>query len=321
MSHAKPSEIRPDPELTVIIVSYNTRELTLRAVETLLASSPNLPMRVVVFDNASSDGSAEGVAAAFPDVEVVASTENIGFARANNRVAKTVTTPYLCLLNPDTETYPGAMDALLAFAKSNPGAGIVGGRTVFPDGSLNPASCWRMISLWSLFTQATGLANLFPHSEIFNYEGIGNWQRDSVREVGIVVGCLLLTTTSLWCKLGGFDERYFMYGEDADLCLRASALGYRPAITPEAEIMHIVGASTKVRAEKVCTVMKSKATIIRLHWSPWRRAAGLALLWTWAFVRNVSQMISTDRAYKDRQKFVWRSRHDWLAGFAKYEGA
>ena len=87
------------PELTVIIVSYNTRELTLAAVRTLLENSPGLAMRVVVWDNASVDGSAAAVAAAFPQIEVVASSENLGFAAANNRVAAAATTPYVCLLN------------------------------------------------------------------------------------------------------------------------------------------------------------------------------------------------------------------------------
>ncbi|MGC7532662.1 glycosyltransferase, partial [Pandoraea pneumonica] len=81
-------------------------------------------------------------------------------------VAETVTTPWLCLLNPDTETHPGAIANLLAFAKANPKAGIVGGRTVFPDGSLNQASCWQRITPWSLFTQTSGLARAFPRSTL-----------------------------------------------------------------------------------------------------------------------------------------------------------
>src|SRR5204862_107439 len=227
----------------------------------------DVAMRVVVFDNASSDGSAAAVAAAFPEIETIAHPENIGFAAANNLVAETVTTPWLCLLNPDTETHPGAIANLLAFAKANPKAGIVGGRTVFPDGSLNQASCWQRITPWSLFTQTSGLARAFPRSTLFNPEAMGGWQRDSVREVDIVVGCFLLTSTELWRRLGGFNRRYFMYGEDADLCLRARALGYRPMITPDAEIMHLVGASTAKRADKTVAVMRAKATLVRDHWA------------------------------------------------------
>ena len=304
-----------EPEVTVIMVSFNTRELTLRAIETLIENSPSLAMRVVLFDNASADGSAEAIAARFPDIEVVAHPENIGFARANNLVAAKVTTPWLCLLNPDTETHADAITNLVAFAKAHPEAGIVGGRTVFPDGSLNVASCWRRITPWTLFTQTVGLNRLFPNSDLFNREAIGGWRRDSVREVDIVVGCLLLTSTDLWRRLGGFDTRYFMYGEDADLCLRARALGYRPMITPDAEIMHLVGASTKKHADKACAVMRAKATLVRQHWPSWLVGLGIAQLWTWAMARRIGAALAHSPDEKARLAQPWQQRRDWLAGF------
>lgn len=302
-------------ELTVIVVSYNTRELTLKALATLFANTHRTAMHVVVVDNASADGSAEAIAAAFPQVELIASPDNLGFARANNLVADRATTPWLLLLNPDTETHPHAVDNLLAFAKAHPDAGIVGGRTVFPDGALNPASCWRKISVWSLVTQITGLSRAFPRSSLFNYEAIGGWRRDSVRRVDIVVGCFLLTSTALWRRLGGFDPRYFMYGEDADLCLRAARLGYRPAITPDAQIMHLVGASTAKKANKVVAVMKAKSTLVRDHWSPLLRPVGLAELWLWALARRVGAAVSRDPEQRARLKQIWDERRGWLAGF------
>lgn len=303
------------PEVTVIIVSYNTRELTLAAVRTLLENSPGLAMRVVIFDNASHDGSAEAVAAAFPQVEVIANPANIGFAAANNRVAATAETPFVCLLNPDTETHPGAIRALVDFAKAHPQAGIVGGRTVFRDGSLNPASCWRMMTPWSLFSSAIGLARLLPDSDLFNHEAIGGWRRDTVREVDIVVGCLMLMPTELWRRLGGFDERFFMYGEDADICLRARSLGYRPMITPDAVIMHLVGASTKRHADKVCAVMQAKSTLIRRHWPRKLVWLGITQLWLWGFVRGVAAKFHPDRQQRDRLGQIWRERKRWLSGF------
>lgn len=303
------------PEITVVIVSYNTRALTMKAVETLLASSPEMPMRIVVFDNASHDGSAEALSQAFPSVEVIGNKKNIGFAAANNRVAETVTTPFICLLNPDTETHPGAVAQLLSFAKQYPGAGIVGGRTVFPDGSLNPASAWRRITIWSLLCQTLGLHKLFPESDLFNFEAIGGWKRDSVREVDIVVGCFLLTSTELWNRLGGFDTRYFMYGEDADLCLRARALGFHPMITPDAQIMHLVGASTKKHADKVCAVMRAKTTLIKDHWPSWLVPLGLTQLWFWGLTRRVGALLA--RAPEDRQRLaeIWQRRRTWLSGY------
>ena len=254
------------PDLTVIIVSYNTRELTLAALRTLYATTEAIAFHSVVLDNASSDGSADAVAEAFPQVELIRSAENLGFARANNVVAAQTRTDWLLLLNPDTECHAGAVDNLMAFARANPQAGIYGGRTVFPDGRLNIASCWNRITPWSVFCLATGLTAAFPRSTLFDTEAMGSWQRDTVREVDIVVGCFLLIRRDLWERLGGFDLRYFMYGEEADLCLRARRLGFRPMITPDAQIMHLVGAASASKVGTRILVTKARVTLIRDHW-------------------------------------------------------
>lgn len=308
-------------ELTVIVVSYNTRALTLACLSTLFATTRSTRAHVVVFDNASADGSAEAVARDFPQVELIASPENLGFARANNAAAAAARTEWLLLLNPDTELHAGAIDALLAFAKCRPGAGITGGRTVFPDGSLNIASCWGRITPWSSFCMATGLTAAFRGSALFNPEGMGSWARDSVREVDIVVGCFLMIRRSLWQELGGFDLKYFMYGEEADLCLRAKALGYRPAITPEAQIMHLVGAASGQRADKMRMVAKARATLIRDHWPGWQVPFGLAMMWLWAGLRRAASAVralsgeARHEAAAERWRAVWAARANWLAGY------
>ena len=312
-----------DPELTVIVVSYNTRDLTLKCLETLYAQTREVRFRTVVWDNASSDGSAEAVATAFPQVELIASPDNLGFAHANNLVAAEACTEWLLLLNPDTEVHDGAVDRLLAFAKAHPEAGITGGRTVFPDGSLNIASCWMKVTPWSAFCQASGLSAVFKGSELFNPEGMGAWGRDTVREVDIVVGCFLMITRALWTELGGFDLKYFMYGEEADLCLRAAAKGYRPMITPEAEIMHLVGASYGNRAEKLARVAKARTTLIRDHWTPALVPFGLGLMWVWAAGRRAVTgplaLVSRRRfgAAAEKWRLVWQTRRDWLVGYGE----
>lgn len=307
------------PEVTVIIVSYNTRDLTIRAIETLFDNAGDVAMRVVVWDNASHDGSADAIAARFPALELIRSAENVGFSRANNAVAETATTDWLLLLNPDTETHPRAVENILAFGKAHPEAGIVGGRTVFPDGSLNIASCWNTMSVWSLFCSATGLAKLFRNSPFFNAEGIGGWNRDSVRKVDVVVGCFMLVPTALWRELGGFSPRYFMYGEEHDLCLRAKRLGYQPMVTPDAQIMHLVGAASAKREDKILRLMRSKATLIRDHWSGVRVPIGIALLWLWIAIRRggsaVKAIVSGKTEEHSRWQTVWSSRREWLNGY------
>ena len=145
----------------------------------------------------------------------------------------------------------GAIDRLLDFAKAQPEARIWGGRTFFGDMALNPTSCWRRMSLWNIFCRTTGLTRIFPKSGLFNSESFGGWDRSSERQVDIVSGCFFLMRRADWQAMGGFDDRFVMYGEEADLCLRAArTLGARPRVTPLARLIHYGGASEKVAADK-----------------------------------------------------------------------
>ncbi|MEM1159971.1 MAG: glycosyltransferase family 2 protein [Pseudomonadota bacterium] len=308
-------------ELTVIIVSYNTRALTLKCLETLYANTHRTRFHTVVLDNASADGSAEAIAEAFPQVELIASEENLGFAKANNVVAEAAQSEWLLLLNPDTEVYDGAIDALLDFSRAHPKAGLTGGRTFFPDGSLNPLSCQGQITLWSSLSRALGLTAIFKKSAFFNPEAYGNWPRDTAREVDCIVGCFLMIPKALWDELGGFDLRYYMYGEDSDLSLRAIERGYRPMICPDARIMHLVGASSNVKAKKVVMVAKSRTTLIHDHWPAWKVPFGMATMWLWGALRTATAVVmalppgETRRERAEKWRYIWAERSDWLTRY------
>jgi hypothetical protein len=138
----------------------------------------------------------------------------------------------LLLLNPDTLILDDAIDRLFAFAENTPILGIWRGRTVFADGSLNPKSCWRQMTIWSVFCTLVGLS-FFRSSPVFYSEGYGGWPRNTVRRVDLVTGCFFLIDRDLWERLCGFDPTFFMYGEEADLCLRAATLGAKPTVTPD----------------------------------------------------------------------------------------
>lgn len=328
------------PNVTIIMVSYNTKDLTIAAIRTCLETTRETSYELVVFDNASPDGSADAIAQAFPPadyplVRLIKSEENLGFAKANNVVAAQVDTEFLLLLNPDTECHDvdgvGAVDALVQFAHgtektaladTDKTPGIWGGRTVFPDGRLNIASCWNRITPWSMVCRTFGLYSVFAKSAFFNSEAIGGWQRDSVRSVDIVVGCFLLIRKDLWDHLGGFDLKYYMYGEEADLCLRAEQEGYQPMITPKAQIMHLVGAAVGNRADKIIVVAKARATLIRDHWSAWQVPFGIGLMWLGAGMRAAAAHAMATISKKDRHatkatlyRNVWDKRADWLKGY------
>ncbi len=299
------------PVVSVIIVSYNTREMTLEAIESAIEQT-TLPHEIIVLDNASNDGSAEAIAEKFPDIQLFAEQDNHGFARGNNIAARTARGEFILLLNPDTIVLDGAIDKLIAFARSAPDAKVWGGRTLYGDRSLNTTNCWAHISVWSLFCQATGLQKFFPNSALLNPEAYGGWRRDTVRQVDIVTGCFFLTTRRFWEELKGFDETFFMYGEEADLCHRAKALGARPTITPDAEIIHYVGASAVTTLKKGIMVHRAKMSLIRTHMSPLPAFFAANLLKAAVFVRAVGQsIVGRDGPWRD----LWRQRREWSAGW------
>lgn len=310
------------PNLSVVVVSYNTRAMTLDCLASIAAETTR-SHEVILVDNASGDCSAEAVSAAFPGVRLMAETANHGFARANNLAAAHARGEYLLLLNPDTVVRDGAIDRLVAFAEANPDAGIWGGRTLYGDGRLNPTCCWARMTLWSVVCTTTGLSSAFRGSSLFNPEGYGDWQRDTEREVDIVCGAFLLIRRAFWNELGGFDLRYVMYGEEADLCLRARRLGARPRMTPGAQIVHYVGASEGVRGSKMAMLLKAKILLIRDHFPRWQQGPAIWLFRAWPLTRygaaSLLALLKGGTARGERAlgwKDVWTRRAEWWHGYA-----
>ena len=306
------------PDISIVIVSYNTAEMTLACIDSVLRFAPPAVVEIIVVDNASSDGSPAAIAARFPNVRQIAAATNLGFAAANNLAVKQATGEYVLLLNPDTLILDGAIPRLLEFARANPAARIWGGRTLFAGGSLNPASCWKFMTLWSLALAASGLSAVFRGSRLFDPESYGGWQRDTVRQVDIVVGCFLLIDRKLWDGLQGFDERFFMYAEEADLCYRARAHGARPMVTPDAAIIHYGGASEPVRAAKIKRLFRGKVTFLRKHWPPPKAFLGVALLKLHSLVRYFGYSAAAVLLRRSHHataaaqwRGVWADRGNW----------
>jgi N-acetylglucosaminyl-diphospho-decaprenol L-rhamnosyltransferase len=306
------------PQLSIIIVSYNTRDITLACLGSVYAQTRETTFEVIVLDNASTDGSADAIAEKFPQVQLIRHPSNLGFAGGNNLAAKRAAGEYLLLLNPDTVVLNGAIDTLMAFAKESPGAGIWGGRTVFADGTLNPTYCWKRQTPWSAFCCGSGLSSLFRGSRVLDPEAMGAWNRDPAPEVDIVSGCFLLITRALWDTLGGFDPAFFMYGEEADMCLRARGHGARPRITTAATIVHLGGASEKVRSDKLVRLLKAKTLLIRRHWSSPAARFGVAMLTFWPLSRVLAwSLLAPLRGGAGRESArvwsgVWQRRREWL---------
>lgn len=317
------------PDLSIIVVSYNTRDLTLACLASIPAGCAPLTAETIVVDNASSDGSAEAIRTAHPEVMLMALRDNAGFARANNLAARQASADLLLLLNPDTVVPEGALRTLVEFARAHPQHGLYGVRTLFPDGSLNRFSCWGRPSPWSMFCRGSGLSALFRGSTLFDPESLGRWPRDTVREVDIVSGCVLLIRRDLWDRLNGFDERFHMYAEDFDLSMRAVEAGARPIICPEATIIHYGGASERVAVDLWVRQYVARVQLFAKHWRPMAARFGAWCLDWWTVNRMLGSAVLglANPARRGAAATWWRvlrRRREWhapLSGSAAPGGA
>lgn len=266
--------------------------MTVDCIQSVFKQTKSSEFEVIVLDNASSDDSVARIKVEFGDkVKLIDSKVNHGFAQGNNIAAQSATGDYLLLLNPDTVVLDGAIDKLMEFATAKPDFKIWGGKTLFGDLRLNPGSCWAKQSVWGLLCQAFGLNSLFRHSSFFNPEGFGGWDRNGDRNVDIVCGCFLMIKRAFWAQLGGFRKEFFMYGEEADLCLRAHSLGATPAVTSNAVIIHYGGASEKIRADKLVRLLTAKMLLIEYHFPKFLKSLGKFLLYLWPASRFLSHML------------------------------
>jgi len=234
--------------LSVVIVSWNTRELTFAALRSFLPAD-DLPLEVVVVDNASSDGSADAIEAAFPGVQVIRNERNVGFAGGVNVGLRASRHPLVLLLNPDTRVVGDVLSRLVDYASAHPEAGIVGPRVLNEDGTLQ-ASRFRFPSLLNLLLEATYLPKLLPGSRFFDRERLGGSDAATPARVEAVSGCCFLVRRSVLDGVGVLDESFFMYAEETDFCYRAWQAGFEVHYAPVGEIVHLHGASSRLASRR-----------------------------------------------------------------------
>ena len=230
------------PTLSVIIVSYNTRALTLECLRILTEEVQGMRAEIFVVDNASSDNSVPVIKACFPAVRLLVSERNAGFGAANNLALHQSRGRYLLLLNTDAFPKPGAIAALIHFLDQHPAVGVIGPRLLYQDGSLQQ-SCFRFTTPLYAWMENLGLTKLFRwYPALDDYR---SWNHATERAVDFVIGACLLLRREVYQQVGGFDERFFMYQEEADWQKRIKAAGWQIVFTPCAEVVHLAGASGK----------------------------------------------------------------------------
>jgi GT2 family glycosyltransferase len=232
-------------DLSVIIVNWNTAQLTLGCLEALERAIPSgLDAEVLVVDNASDDGSADQIAAAYPQVRLLRRGVNGGFARANNEAFGQARGAYCLLLNSDTQALPGSVSALLRYLEAHPRCGLVAPRLINADGSLQP-SCWRFPRWDTAALEALYLYRCLPSARAGERLLSGYWDHGRARPVDWVMGAAMLVRREVIDSAGGFDERYFMFGEDMEWCWRIRRASWSIDYEPAAGIVHLGGQSSR----------------------------------------------------------------------------
>ncbi|MFN0158902.1 MAG: glycosyltransferase [Bacteroidota bacterium] len=232
-------------DLSIIIVNYNVRHFLENALASLKRASAGLSVEVFVVDNASDDGSVEMLRDKFPEVILIESKVNLGFARANNIALKQARGRHFLLINPDTIVQEDTLHVMLDFFKNNPTVGLAGCEILNPDGSFQLPCRRSFPTPWVAFTKIMGLSSLFPTSRLFGKYNLTYLSTDETYEVDAVSGSFMMISQETYSQVGGLDEAFFMYGEDLDWCYRVKQSSSKVFYVHATQIIHYKGESTR----------------------------------------------------------------------------
>jgi len=215
-----------------------------------------LNFEVIVVDNASSDGSVVQIEKEFPQVELIANIENLGFATANNQGLKVSKGRHLLLLNSDTIVLERALNKIVLFADTQSSAGIIGCRILNSDMTLQ-RSCFKFPSLLNMGIAVIYFNQLFSMNKFWGRERMTWWNYEEEREVDVVLGAFMLVRREAFLQVGGLDESFFMYGEETDWCWQFKKNGWKVLYAPVAKIVHLGGQSSKQVKRKMLLQLRS----------------------------------------------------------------
>lgn len=298
---------RKPVDVTIIIVSFNTKELTRKCLECVMAYASGVSYEVFVVDNASGDGSADMIAGEFKWVSLIRLTENVGFAGGNNAALRLAVGRYTLLLNSDAFLAENVLSDTVKYMDQNNRIGVMGCKLTNPDGSLQPSA--RMLpGPLNKILHITGLASHFPKSRFFGRVDFSWWDHSTPKSVGWVVGAFFLIRRETIEEIGFLDELYFLYFEEIDYCLNARRSGWDVVFYPYARIVHLGGQSTISSHSQVTSKGKQMLSIrITSEFRYYRKWYGMFYLLLSAFIELGWNMLvftrnllrsSSDAAYK-----------------------
>jgi GT2 family glycosyltransferase len=252
------------PQVSIVIVSFNTRDLLRECIESLRREVGAVLQETIVIDNASRDGSADMVESQFPDVRVIRSETNLGFARANNHAFALARGSYIVLLNSDAFLKPNALLSAIRHMEDNPTAGLGGGRLIGRDGSWQPAARMFPSPLNDLL-MLSGLAATYPQSRFLGRADRTWANPGKAAAVDWVPGAFSIIRKEVLDRVGHFDERFFLYYEEVDLCRRIKAAGYGIWYWPDVVVVHLGGESSRTVEGQKLSSSGSQLTLWRMR--------------------------------------------------------
>jgi GT2 family glycosyltransferase len=292
-------------DLSIIIVNWNTRALLKACLESVENHLDGLAAEIIVVDNASTDGSVETVKKHFPNVRLVANSENRGFAAANNQGFRMSLGKKVLLLNSDTLVHGDVLSCSIRYMDENPDVGMMGCKVLNDDGSTQ-LTCSQFPTFTNLLIQTFG-ANRIGGSFFSRYQML-DWDRDNERDVDVVSGCYLMVRSEVIAEIGFLDENFFCYGEETDWCRRCREAGWRLKFAPVGTITHF-GSGTTRKLNHKRDLMLTEGTI-RLHLKH-NGPLSAVLVWMLLLVFNCSRSIFwTLRTFVDSNEYIRsRARH------------
>ncbi|TSC85976.1 MAG: Glycosyl transferase family 2 [Microgenomates group bacterium Gr01-1014_7] len=241
-----------NPDLSIVILNYNVRDLLLKCLESVFKTKSN--WQVIVVDNASSDGSAEAVREKYPEIELIENKKNLGFSAGNNVGVKKAKAPVVLFLNPDTEIVNNAIEKTLEFLLGNPEIGAVTSKVELPNGKLD-YSCHRGFPTpWNAFAYFTGLSKLFPYFSLFAGYTATYLDMKTAHEIDCLTGAFLMVRKIAGEQIGWWDEDYFFNGEDIEFCFSLKEKSWKIYFYPDVKIIHYKGSSAKKERSKTVSL-------------------------------------------------------------------
>jgi GT2 family glycosyltransferase len=276
-------------DISVIIVSYNTIEITKIALRHLFASRQNYELKIFIIDNASVDHSAEVLRDEYTNITLIENKVNVGFGRANNQVLRYINSRYVLLLNTDAFVEPDTIAKTVQYMDTHPQCGVLGVKFLGRDGELQP-SCRYFPTPWNIFLNRTGLNRIFKHAKMVDDM---SWDHATVRNCDWVPGCYYLIRKEVIDQIGLFDPRYFLYYEEIDHCFAAKKAGWQVTYFPFTTVVHLGGESAKTEGEITSSGRQIESLQIESELLYFRKNHGLFSIIAYVFLITLADIILT----------------------------